>query len=92
MFQHLLKQEKARRRTLALGYVVPNALRCVQCGICSYNCPQGIDIRQYAWQGKTIKDSRCLICGECVARCPRGVLSFEKSTLLETTLRVPEAE
>ncbi len=90
MFKNLLIQEKARRRTLAQGYVVPNAVRCVQCGICSYNCPQGIDIRQYAWQGKTIRDSRCLTCGECVSRCPRGVLSFEKSALLETSLRGPE--
>ncbi len=91
MFKDLLIKEKARRRALAQGYVVPNPLRCVQCGICSYNCPQGIDIREYAWQGKAVEDSRCLTCGECVSRCPRGVLSFEKSALLETTLKVTEA-
>ena len=90
MFRHLLNQERTRRRTLAQGYVVPSPERCVQCGICSFNCPQGIDIRRYAWQGQAIRDGRCLACGECVSRCPRGVLSFEKSTLLETTLKVPE--
>ena len=91
MFRNLLNQEKTRRRTLAAGYVVPNPMRCIQCGICSFNCPQGIDIRQYSWHGQPVKDSRCLTCGECVARCPRGALSIEKSTLLDTTLKVPEA-
>ena len=91
MFRNLLSQEKTRRRTLAMGYVVPNAMRCVQCGICSFNCPQGIDIRQYAWQGKPVNDSRCITCGECVSRCPRGVLSIERSTLLQTTLKESKA-
>jgi ferredoxin-type protein NapH len=74
---------------MAAGYVVPNAVRCVQCGICTYNCPQGIDVRAYAWQGKPVTDSRCILCGECVARCPRGVLSIEKLASLETTLKAP---
>jgi ferredoxin len=84
MFKHLVKQEAVRRHALAAGYVVPNPARCVQCGICSYNCPLEIDIRHYVWLGKPIKDSYCLTCGECVARCPRGVLYFEKSNLFET--------
>jgi ferredoxin len=83
MLNHLFKQEAVRRDTLAVGYVVPNPARCVQCGICSFNCPQGIDIRQHVWLGKPIKDSYCLSCGECVARCPRGVLTFEKSNLFD---------
>jgi NAD-dependent dihydropyrimidine dehydrogenase PreA subunit len=61
--------------------VVPDPVRCVQCGICSYHCPIGIDVRRCAWLGEPIKDSHCLTCGECVARCPRGVLRFEKSTM-----------
>ncbi len=59
--------------------VVPDPARCVQCGICSYNCPIDIDVRHHAWLGLPIKDSRCLTCGECVARCPRDVLRFEKA-------------
>ncbi len=73
-------EEAARYQVLAAGEVVPDPARCVQCGICSYNCPIGIDVRRFAWFGKSVKDPHCLTCGECVARCPRGVLRFEKTT------------
>ena len=72
-----------RRRVLAVGHVVPDSSRCVQCGICTYNCPIGIDVRIYVWGGKSIKHSECLTCGECVARCPRGVLRFRQTDLFE---------
>jgi ferredoxin len=72
-----LDQENRRRRALSSAQVVPDAVRCVQCGICSYNCPVGIDIRSCAWRDEPVSDSRCIACGECVARCPRGVLRFE---------------
>lgn len=65
-----------RARVLATGQVVPDPARCVQCGICSYNCPLGLDVRAYAWRGEPIDDGRCLTCGQCVGRCPRGVLRF----------------
>ncbi len=77
----LFKKESTRQQVLAVGQVVPEATRCVQCGICSYHCPINIDVRRYAWQGKPIADSHCLTCGECVARCPRGVLHFERTNL-----------
>lgn len=78
---NFFKPEKARRNALATGYVVPDPSRCVQCGICSYNCPIGLDVRWHAWQGQPVANSRCLTCGECVTRCPRGVLRFEKTNL-----------
>ena len=68
----------SRREALSLAQVVPEASRCVQCGICSYNCPIGIDVRASACRGKAIDSSYCLTCGECVRRCPRGVLNFER--------------
>jgi ferredoxin len=80
----LLKNETTRRQALAAGYVVPDPARCVQCGICSFNCPIGIDVRRHAWTGTPIKENRCLTCGECVFRCPRGVLSFVRTNLSET--------
>ena len=73
---HLLDHEHRRRRALSQARVVPEAMRCVQCGICSFNCPMGIDVRAYAWREEPVDDSQCLACGECVARCPRGVLYF----------------
>lgn len=72
-----------RRQVIVEGQVVPDPSRCVQCGVCTYHCPVGINIRMHAWRGIPIKDSRCLTCGECVARCPRGVLRFERSNLFK---------
>lgn len=74
----------SRHEVLADAQVVPEATRCVQCGICSYNCPMGIDVRAHAWRGKPVHDSHCLTCSECVNRCPRGVLRFERISLVTT--------
>ncbi|RMF36952.1 MAG: 4Fe-4S dicluster domain-containing protein [Chloroflexi bacterium] len=70
--------ERRRSKALATGRVVPDPSRCVQCGICSFNCPLGIDVRAHAWRGEPVNDGHCITCGECVARCPRGVLRFEQ--------------
>jgi NAD-dependent dihydropyrimidine dehydrogenase PreA subunit len=68
----------SRFLALAEAQVVPEAANCVQCGICSFNCPMGIDVRAHAWRGKPIFDSHCITCAECVNRCPRDVLRFER--------------
>ncbi len=65
-----------RYQLLSSAQVIPDQPRCVQCGICTYHCPIGIDVRRYAWRGEAIIDSHCLTCGECINRCPRGVLRF----------------
>jgi NAD-dependent dihydropyrimidine dehydrogenase PreA subunit len=78
---NVFKTNASRRTTASAGYVVPDPNRCVQCGICNYNCPIGIDVRAHAWRGEQVKHSECLTCGECVARCPRGVLRFELTDL-----------
>ena len=70
-----------RHENLATDHVVPDPSHCVQCGICSFNCPIGIDVRRHVWLGKDVQDSYCLTCGECVQRCPRGVLRFERADL-----------
>ncbi len=73
-----MAKELSRNEKLAAAWVVPDSIRCVQCGICSYYCPVEIDVRRHVWQVEPVKDSYCLTCGECVARCPRGVLRFER--------------
>ena len=78
-----IKSEYSRHETLSTGQVVPDPSCCVQCGICSYNCPAGIDVRLHAWKGKSIEDRHCLVCGQCVARCPRGALRFERLSLFD---------
>lgn len=84
MLNRFFDQEDNRRKIMAEGFVVPDPSRCVQCGICSFNCPIGIDVRRHAWLGEPVRDSHCITCGECVARCPRGVLTFERTALFET--------
>lgn len=71
-----LPTDAERLRLLARGHVEATAGRCVQCGICSYNCPMGIDVRSYSRVAAPVLESHCILCGECVARCPRGVLRF----------------
>lgn len=60
-----------------MGRVVSDGSRCVQCGVCGYNCPVGIPVRDYARQGLPVTDSACITCGQCIAVCPRGTLRWE---------------
>lgn len=61
----------------AMGRVVPDASRCVQCGVCGYNCPVGVPVRDYAHRGLPVDDPQCLTCGQCIEVCPRGTLRWE---------------
>jgi heterodisulfide reductase subunit C len=70
--------DRARYTRLAAELVTPEPGRCVQCGMCSFNCPMGIDVRRHVWRDEPVADGRCLTCGECVKRCPRGLLRFEQ--------------
>jgi len=76
-----LSNESQRIEILTTGHVVPEPERCIQCGICSFSCPIGIDVRFHAWTGEYIEDPTCLTCGECIERCPRSVLHFEITEL-----------
>jgi ferredoxin len=58
------------------SFVVPDATRCVQCGVCGYNCPVGIPVRDYARQGHIVDDPACVQCGQCIEACPRGTLRW----------------
>ena len=82
-FLNIFKSDTTRRAVLYSGHVVSDSARCVQCGICTYNCPIGIDVRAHVWRDEAVINSECLTCGECVARCPRGVLRFTQTDLFE---------
>ena len=77
----LLRRDKAKRRAMVSAVVVAERVRCVECGVCTYNCPLGIDVRSHVREGLPVADGYCLTCGECVARCPRGTLRFEVSSV-----------
>ncbi len=74
LFHKFMGGEHERRVALATAAVVPEAIRCIQCGVCSYNCPVGTDVRAYAWRGLPVTDAECIRCGECVTHCPRRTL------------------
>lgn len=82
----LLVRDILKRRAMVSARVVADQVRCVECGICTYNCPLGIDVRKHVRQGVPISDRACLTCGECVARCPRGTLRFEESSVFSGQL------
>jgi ferredoxin len=69
--------ETAAEALAQLGRVVPDASRCVQCGVCGYNCPVGIQVRDYAHRGLPVDDPTCITCGNCINVCPRGTLRWE---------------
>ena len=73
------------------AHVTPDATRCVQCGVCGYNCPVGIPVRDYARQGRIVDDLRCVQCGQCIAVCPRGTLRWSTARA-NSTGSVDEAE
>ncbi len=75
----LFKLESRKHTVLSEGSIVSESIKCVQCGICTYNCPIGIDVRSHVWKELPMHNSQCLACGECVSRCPRGVLRFAEA-------------
>jgi ferredoxin len=77
----LVTRDVLKRRAMVSALVVADVTRCVECGICSYNCPVGIDVRRHVRLEVPIADKACLTCGECVARCPRGTLRFEETSV-----------
>jgi ferredoxin len=85
----LFAGERVRHAALAAGQVVPDATRYIQCGICSYDCPVGIDVRSFSWRGLPVTDSRCIRCGECAQRCPRRTLRM-LTFAARLSVRLPE--
>lgn len=78
--RNLFKQKEGPQTPFTEGsgllQVTTDATRCVQCGICGYNCPVGIEVREYARRGENVTDSRCISCGACIEKCPRGTVKW----------------
>jgi len=85
IIRNLFKQEQALKEhpfpeINGSQQVAADASRCVQCGICSYNCPVGIEVRDYARQGQNVTDNRCIACNACIEKCPRGTLRWGRGS------------
>jgi polyferredoxin len=55
--------------------VIRNPHVCVDCGLCSRTCPQGIDVADM----EMVKHPDCNMCGDCVSSCPKdGAISMNE--------------
>ncbi len=77
------EEDLADVQVVRLGRVAADGSRCIQCGVCGYNCPVGIDVRSFARQGQPVTDSACISCGQCIQVCPRGTLRWEERVVLQ---------
>ncbi|HEY9061861.1 MAG TPA: 4Fe-4S binding protein [Pseudobacteroides sp.] len=54
-------------------YIAFNKEKCVNCKVCTKNCPIGIDVLSHKSVGK-VTDADCLKCKVCVEKCPKKSL------------------
>ncbi len=66
----------------------PEIYNCMGCNICTKNCPQGLNVKDYiaaAQQGdfkKCAEESfECVMCGACSVKCPAGILQPQVAML-----------
>ncbi|WP_411679985.1 4Fe-4S binding protein [Clostridium thailandense] len=59
---------------LSPGKITRNENTCVNCGLCTKNCPVNIKVSEM----KTIKSAECLNCQSCILSCPmKDTLKFK---------------
>ncbi|WP_321316596.1 4Fe-4S binding protein [Labilibaculum sp.] len=55
--------------------IIRHTHECIDCGLCSRTCPQGIDVADLVF----VKHPDCNICGDCVSACPKeGALTLNE--------------
>lgn len=59
-----------------ISHVTFDSKKCVNCRICSKNCPIEIDVLKYKDAGK-VTNASCLKCEVCVDKCPKNSLSMK---------------
>lgn len=62
-------------KTLQMLQVVRNTEKCIDCGLCTRGCPQGIEVADM----EKVTHVDCNLCGDCVGACPvSGALNFNE--------------
>lgn len=59
-----------------MKYVTFEKEKCVNCKICSKECPIGIDVLSYKQQGQ-VTNADCLKCNVCINKCPKKALCMK---------------
>ena len=57
---------------LQVLHIMKNDAKCTHCGLCTKNCPYGIDVA--GWKNGAVNAVDCTLCGECTAVCPVDAL------------------
>ena len=57
-----------------------NSEKCVKCGVCSKNCPMGLNVEEMV-RTNTLQNDECILCGGCADLCAKNVLrlTFKKA-------------
>ncbi len=55
-----------KTKSIQMLKITRNTHSCVDCGICSNSCPQGIDVASL----EVVNHSDCNLCGDCLSNCP----------------------
>jgi polyferredoxin len=70
MANFVAKIESVEQR---LSYITFNKEKCIDCKLCSKNCPINIDVDIYKTKGR-VYNADCLKCSICVEKCPKKSL------------------
>ncbi len=49
--------------------------KCVQCGLCSKNCPMGLEVSKMVQNGR-LNHSECILCGKCADLCNKRAIKL----------------
>jgi polyferredoxin len=54
--------------------IKPSGIKCINCKQCSKICPMDVNVADYIYNGKPVKDTECILCMECKNVCPVGAI------------------
>lgn len=63
-FFEVLLPEKTK--SIQMLKITRNTQSCIDCGLCSKKCPQGIDVASL----EVVNHADCNLCGDCLGACP----------------------
>lgn len=59
-------------------HITRNTSTCIDCGLCSVKCPQGIDVASM----EKVTHTDCTLCGDCLHACPeKDTLQINKKSI-----------